>query len=147
MAKVKPAYSVFDDFNKIAQQVIEAHSGEFGSIESSKIRCFFVTNKDRSSSQQHMFKIRPIKYPIRLDYNYNWYVIIHESDWNSLSENHQLLLVAQILCAIPNDITDEPETVSPDFTDYGKMVRTFGVDYMESGNPPNILEEKVSWTN
>ena len=61
-----------------------------------------------------------------------------------MDTSHKLLLIAEILHGIPKD--EEGKVVSCDTKGYGTMFRTFKtIDYLDSPNVPNILEEDIVW--
>jgi hypothetical protein len=81
-----------------------------------------------------------------MDAPYSYYVTLFASDWDSMGENQKLLLVAEILNAIPKDSESEGQMIAPDTKGYSTMYRTFkGNDYLDDPSSPNILEKDIDW--
>ncbi len=55
------------------------------------------------------------------------------------------MFVAQTLNAIPTSSEDEGKIISRDFKDYKVLVKTFGVEYQDNPNVPDLLKEDVKW--
>ena len=83
--------------------------------------------------------------PIRLDCDYGWYVVMHQSDWEGMGDKQKYAVVAQVLCAIPTGDDNEGKVSPPDYKDYGIILRTLGVDFLENPEIPDILSEDVKW--
>ena len=145
MAQTKREYEHLDEFNTIATKIVDKYPEQFYGVELDEIRCVSVVNKERPERQEKLWELMPVKYPIRLDCKYGWYVVVYGSDWSALVDKHKKLLVASILCGIPTGDDSEGKTITFDYKDYATMLRTFGVDYLDSEDVPDILEEDVEW--
>jgi len=140
VSQQKPEYECLDEFNAIATKIIEKYPSVFADVNADEVRCYAITNKDKPDSKK-TWTLRAVTYPIRLDCPYGWYATIYLEDWEQMNEKQQQLLVASILCAVG----EEGKVVAPDLKDYNVMVRSFGVDYLDDTNVPDILNEDVDW--
>jgi acyl-CoA thioesterase len=150
MAQVEPEYEKCSEFNDIAQKIVDAHTEQFQGIDVSKINAVLITNKDRSEKQAQLWKLIAVSQPVRMDCPYAFYAVLYLSDWDGLLMKHKLLLVAQVLHAIPigeDGMMDEGGVTAFDMKDFSVMLRTFGTDYLIKENVPNILEEDFKWHN
>ena len=147
MAQTAPQYEPLDEFTTLAQQLLEKHQSKFEGIDLEVITARAITNKDRGEKPK-LFEIIAVKPPIRQDCKYAFYVIVWQSDWDMMDKKHKLLLIAQILHAIPLDENGEMEeggVKSFDMKDFAPMLRTFGPDYLVKDNVPDLLEDEVKW--
>ena len=145
MAQNKREYEHLDEFSDIAKKVIEKYPEQFYDIDLDEIRCVAITNKERPEKQDKLWEVMPVKYPVRLDCKYGWYIVVHASDWQAMTDKHKKLLVAGSLCAIPTGDNSEGKTVPFDYKDYSTMLRTFQVDYLDRDDVPDILAEDINW--
>lgn len=148
MPQTKPEYERLEDYNELAKKLVERYPDRFFGIDVNRIRAYEITNKDRPESSTKLFEIQAVKMPLLLDCPYSHYVVVHSSDWLSMTEAHQLLLVAQTLCAIPLDengemVTEKVNTF--DMKDFSPMLRTFGTDYLVKEDVPHLINEEVEW--
>ena len=146
MAKVRPEYEVYDEFNTMATQVVAKYSNLFAGVKVDQICCMNIVNKDRPDSKKKVWQLEAVKMPMALHCTYGWYVILYSSDWEAYSQTQKLLLVATILHGMPTDDSDDGKVISMDTKGYSTMFRTFkGIDYMDDPKAPNILDEDIKW--
>jgi hypothetical protein len=148
MAQVKPDYEVIENFNTMANQIVEKYPDMFYGIDVDKLRCVKITNKERPHAEgkpNTPWSVVSVKMPMRLDCPYAWYITIHHNDWDEMDTSHKLLLVADILQDIPKD-GEEGKVVPCDVKGHAAMFRTFkSIDYLTDADVPNILEEDIQW--
>ena len=146
MPIVKPEYEIEEEFTQLAHQIVDKYPEAFNSLDVDKIRCAKIVNKQRPDKSTHLWKLQAVGMPIRLDCPFAWYVTLHSSDWDSLGETHKLLLVSQVLFAIPTGDDSEGKVNSFDSKDFSIMQRTFStIDYLQDPSMPNIIEEDITW--
>ena len=148
MAQEKPNYEVNDEFNGMAVQIVEKYSEKFDQIEVGKICCVNLTNKPRKEVEgvvDRIWKLKAVKMPEAIHNPYGWYVILNSSDWDEMSGKHKLALVADVLHGIPNDVDSEGRTNPCDTKGYLSMFNTFGIEYLDDPNIPDLLKEEVEW--
>jgi len=145
MAQLKLEYDIVDEFADIASALSAKYPEVFGGVDTTKIRCVAIINKERKDNAK-MWEVKAVPMPIRMDCPYAWYVVIFLSDWAEMDEVHRQLFVADIMCSIPFD-GEEGKVVRPDLNDYSVMLRTFGVDYMDkpTADLKNLLECDIKW--
>lgn len=143
MPQIEPIYEEVPEFLQIADKVIELHPERFGNIDVSKIACVSIQNKERSDKKSQLWDVKPIKPPTTLFCSKEYIFIIYQQDWDALSAIHRQLLVADCLCSIP---PGGGGAITPmDYKDHAIMLRTFGVDYMDRSDVPDILSAKIDW--
>ncbi|MFA5599859.1 MAG: putative metallopeptidase [Phenylobacterium sp.] len=144
MSQLKPEYDTVDEFWTIAERLTVKYPEVFGGIDTSAIKCVAIVNKDRKPDKK-LWEIRAVTAPITMDCKYNYYIIIYLQDWAEMDDKRKAMLIANILQAIPNDVEKEGSVNPPDLKDYAIMVRTFGVDYLDRSDIPDILNDDVNW--
>jgi hypothetical protein len=144
MAQTKPEYAECTEFGNYASQLVSKFPEVFGALDVSKVKCVAITNKDRSE-KKNLWEVKAVPYPIRMDCPYAYYVVIFMKDWTEMDESHKAALVAETLHAIPSSEDEEGKTNPFDLKDYGNMIRTLGVDYMEKDGIPNLIKDDVKW--
>jgi len=142
MAQTKPEYERIAEFKTIIDKLIAKYPEILEGIDSNSIACFGINNKEPKEGKP-LFDLKTVSYPIRLDVEYDYYVIINTTDWNALSEKHKALLTMDILCSISRE--GEVRLVPFDLKDHAVMLRTVGVDYMTRDDVPDIINDKIDW--
>ena len=145
MPATKPEYEVVEEFSDIAKKVIEKYPEVFHGLDVGEIRCVSITNKDRKDNDDNFWQVMPVKMPVRSDCQFGWYIIVYATDWEGFDDRHKNILVASALCSIPKDETEIGKTLPPDYKDYAVMLRTFGPDYLQNDDTPDILEDDIKW--
>jgi hypothetical protein len=144
MPQIKPEYEIVNEFSSFASSLQSRYPEIFDGVDVSKLRCVSITNKERKDTKK-LWDVRPVQMPIKMDCPYNYYIVLYAKDWAELDEKHRLLLVADILQAIPTDGSDEGKILQPDLKDFAIMLRTFGVDYMDQEKVPHLINDQVTW--
>lgn len=140
MAKIKPIYEQLKDFNDLGEKLCKKHSDKLSNIDMDKVICIMVTNKTRPEKQTTLWSLRALKPPMSLLSPYKYVVSLFQGDWDSMGEKHRAMMVFDILCSIePGD--GDASVIAFDKKGHSTIMRTFGVDYMEDPNIPNLLEE------
>jgi len=148
MSQSKPEYEYLDEFTELAKQVVSKYQDEFYGIDPDKLRPVAITNKERPAKSQKLWDVKAVPMPIKMDCPYTHYIILWAQDWHIMTRKHKLLLISQILWAIPVDEYGEmnESKVKPfDLKDYYAMQATFGTDWLVKDDVPDILDKKVNW--
>ena len=146
MAQEKPNYEVNDEFNGMAVQLVEKYSEKFNNIEVDRVCCVNV-DKDRKDNGcvERIWKLKAVKMPEAIHNPYGWYVVLHEKDWEEMSEKHKLALVADVLHGLPNDLDSEGRINPCDTKGYYSIFNTLGMKFLEDPNIPHLLDDDVVW--
>ena len=146
MAQEKPNYEVNDEFNNMAVKIVEKYPEKFDNIEVDKVCCVNV-DKDRKDSGgvDRVWKLKAVKMPEAIHNPYGWYVVLHQSDWEELSEKHKLALVADVLHGLPNDLDSEGRVNPCDTKGYLAIFNTLSIDYLNDPSIPHLLDDDVTW--
>lgn len=140
MGVQKPEYEAVEEYAVLAQKLVDKYPQVFPGLDPSQIRCYSIINKERPSSKS-IWEIHAVKQPINLDCPYNWYVVVYQEDWEEMDEKLQAKLVAATLLSVG----EEGKVNSFDLKDHKVMVKTFGVDYLDNAEGPDLLNEDVNW--
>jgi len=142
----KPEFEIEEEFSQLAHQIVDKYPEAFHTIDVDKIRCAKIINKTRPEKTDSLWKLMAVKMPIRLDCPFAWYVTIFASDWDAMAETQKLLLISQVLFAIPGGEDSEGKVNTFDSKDFSVMQRTFKtIDYLEDPSMPNIIERDIEW--
>jgi len=143
MPQTKPNYEQLPEFLEIAKKLIDLYPSVFPDVEADKLAAVQITNKDRPEKKTQMWELKPITAPVTLFCPKTYFITVHSSDWQALSEPHRAALVAEVLLSISPD--GEGKTVPFDKKGHGLIFRTLGVDFMDTATIPNLLAGKVDW--
>lgn len=143
MAKVKPVYEELAEFNEIAEKLLQLYPSVFPEVDSKQIAAVQIVNKVRPEKKNQMWELRPVVPPITLFCSKLYFITVYSSDWEAFSDNHKSAVVADVLLSISPE--GEGKTVPFDKKDHSLILRTLGVDYMETTDIPNLLNGKVNW--
>lgn len=143
MVQVEPVYEELPEFLQLADKIIEKYPEQFGNIDVSKIACVSIQNKERSDKKTQIWDLKSIRPPISLFSSKVYIFVFYQKDWDEMSDKYRKLIVADCLCSIP---AEGAGAVTPmDYKDHSMMLRTFGVDYMEREDAPDLLDQEVTW--
>jgi hypothetical protein len=147
MAQEKPNYEVNDEFNSMAVKIVEKYSEKFNNIEVDKVCCVNVDKerKEKEGTADRIWKLKAVKMPEAIHNQYGWYVILHDKDWAEMSQKHKLALVSDVLHGLPNDLDNEGKVNPCDTKGYLSMFQTFGINYLDDPDIPDLLEDDVEW--
>jgi hypothetical protein len=141
--KTEAVYEEIPEFLEIADKIIEKHPTQFGNIDLSTVACVVITNKERPEKKTQLWEIKSIKPPISLFSQKQYVFVFFKADWEEMNEERRAMITADALCSIPPE--GNGDVVTMDYKDHSLMLRTFGVDYMESDKIPNLLEDDIEW--
>ena len=145
MAQAKKEFEALDEFEDFAKQIVTKYPDVFYDVDVDEVRCVAITNKQRPQTKETLWEVMAVKQPVRMDCKYGWYIVVHLADWDALEEKQKKLLVADALCSIPTGDEKEGKLNYPDYKDFRIMLQTFGVNYIEKDDVPDILDEEVEW--
>ena len=147
MAQEKPSYEVNDEFNNMAVKLVEKYSDKFNNIEVDKVCCVNVdkSRKEKEGAVEPIWKLKAVKMPEAIHNPYGWYVVLHEADWEAMSEKHKYALVADVLHGLPNDLDNEGKINPCDTKGYLSIFQTLGIQYLDDPNIPHLLNDEVTW--
>jgi hypothetical protein len=143
MSNTPNQYEELNDFNQIAERLLDRYPEIFSDRKIDKIAAVSLLNKDRSEKKKQIWEIKPVVPPITLFCHKEYVVTFYASDWISMSDEHKALAVADVLLSISSE--GQGKTVPFDLKDHSVMLRTFGVDYLSRPDIPNILDRNIEW--
>lgn len=140
MAQLKPEWEIIKEAEQLVERLCELYPEKLGHIDPGTIGCAAIVNKDRPDSADWDHKLKGIKEPESL-YSSKQYVIwFHKNTWDAYDKKQRAMMIMRALLRVP----EEPDgsVVSEDLKDIKCLVRTFGVDYMNNPNIPDISDLK-----
>lgn len=143
MAKIKPEYEELAEFNEIAEKLISLYPNVFPDVDAKQIAAVQVINKSRPEKKSQVWDLKPIVPPVTLFCSKLYFITVYSSDWEAFSEKHKAAVVADVLLTISPE--GEGKTVPFDKKDHSIILRTLGIDYMDNGDIPDLLQGKVDW--
>jgi len=141
--QVKPIFEENKELLENMNKLYNKYPDKFLGIKIEEIMAVSIVNKERSDKKSILWQINSVSYPAKLHNPYGWYVIVHKSDWDALTERTKVFLAMQIL----HGISPEEGKVNPfNYKDFGPMVRTFGADYLAKADLlPDLLQDSIDW--
>lgn len=138
----KPEYVTLEEWTKIASQLVEAYPAEWGDIDVSKIAAYAILNKDRPEGKAKAYEMTGETEPESFTNTKQYFVKLFKSDWDAQPDEKK---VAYVVSALDRIDTENPGKVLPpfDYRDQNIMVHTYGPNWQNNPDIPNILREKV----
>ncbi len=140
----KQEFEEVKEFHQIASKLVKKYPDVFFGLDIDKVKCVAITNKERCKKNK-LWRVKPVPMPIRMDCPFSYYVVIFMSDWVELQNKHKYLLVSDSILSIPIEDDKEGTLNAFDMQDFGVMIRTFGPDYLDRDNVPDIIDDDVKW--
>ncbi len=143
MAQIPPEWESVPEFVEMSSRIVEKYPERFGEIEVSQIVAYKCTNKDKPEKKAKSYEMTGSTEPESFTNEKTYFVKFFSSDWESKTTEQKLLMVCSALSRID---TTNPGKIGPlDYRDQNVMVRTFGTDWVERGDVPNLLNESISF--
>lgn len=141
MPKEKPTWEEITEFSEMAKKVADKYTELFSKVEVDKIICY-GSDKEPNELKAKKYDMAGIGEPEVFTNTKQYFVKLPKVVWDEKSENQKLALVFECLDRVD---TDNPGKVKPlDFRARSVMVRSFGADYDEREDLPNLLNEDVN---
>lgn len=141
MAREKAIYTIIEEFGDLVKKIIEINAEDYGHIDPLVLRMVAIQNKEPS----YWYKIRTVKNPIAMFCSDVRYVaVVFESVWQTYTPNQKAMTIINILESLEPD-EDEPKVRSYNLNDHERIVKTFGVGYMENADIQDLLKKAVDW--
>ena len=141
--QVKPEYESVEEFTNIASALVSRFPEIYSGVDVDKIRCVAITNKSRGKKKK-LWEVKAVDMPVRMDCPYAWYVTVYMEDWAEMDVVHRQHIVAESLCAIPED-GEEGKVVQQDMKGYSVIMRTFGIEHHQHEVLPDLLQDDINW--
>ena len=143
MSQDKPIWEELDEFQVLAERIIEKYPDEFMRVNADGIVAFKCINKDRPDGKAKDYEMTGITPPESFKCSKMYFVKVFESDWEAKSPQQKQGLVLSALFRID---PEAPGKVGPlDLRDQSVMVRTFGADWQMNDHLPDILKQKIDF--
>lgn len=140
MPQVEPEWAIVQEAEDIARRLIDKYPEKLGHIGVDEIGVAAIVNKPRPDTADWFAKTKGIKHPEALYCPKKYIIFFHMDTWDQFDPVTKQYMILAELMRIP----DPPDgsVLKKDIQDVKALVKTFGVDYLENANKPNLLEEK-----
>lgn len=143
MTQLKPEWVPLDEFSIFAAKLIEKYPERWGEIEADKLVAYACTNKDRPEGKVKPYDMSGCAEPESFTNSKEYFVKVFQTDWESRTREQKIAIVVSVLSRI--DVTN-PGKVGPlDHRDQNVMIRTFGIDWYDRGDLPDILKDDIEF--
>jgi len=141
MAQIKPEWEEIDEFAKIIGQLVEKYPERFAEIEPDSIVAYSCINKTRPERNKQPYKISGASPPESFTNTKTYFVKIYHDVWERTPQQK----IALAFSALSRIDTENPGKVRPlDYADQENMVATFGANWHERDDLPNLLTDNVT---
>lgn len=141
--QTKPQWEEIPEFNQLAEKLVEKYPERWSDVDVDRVVAYVCTNKERPQSKQKLYEMAGETEPESLTNSKTYFIKLFQEDWEGRSRNGKLKIVASALGRID---PENPGKVLPyDRKDQNFMVKTFGLDWEQNDDGPDILEESVEF--
>lgn len=140
MVQILPQWIVCEEFNLMAKQIVAKYPERFSDIDLDQVIAYLCVNKDRPERSRKPYDIGGILPPESFTNSKNIFVKIFQDVWERTHEQ-KLALVFSALNRI--DPESQGKVKPLDYQDQEEMVATFGANWHERGDLPDILKQDV----
>lgn len=142
MANKAPEWERLEEFEKLAQQLIEKYP-RFAGIDVTKIICYAVTNKEKPKKKVKPYDMSAEGAPECFTNTKQYFVKVYKSDWDAMYPELKQWVAASALDRID---PEQPGKLGPlDYRDQSVMVKTVGADWHNRTDLPNLLTKTVEF--
>jgi hypothetical protein len=139
MVQILPDYVVCEEFSQMAKQIVAKYPERFSELDLDQLIAYLIVNKDRPERSRKPYTIKGESPPQSFTNSKTYFVEIFQNVWDRTQEQ-KLALVFSAL----NRIDLEAGKIKPlDYQDQEEMVSTFGANWHERGDLPDILKQDV----
>lgn len=143
MAQIKPMWQELPEFVTMATKLIDRFPERFNGIDPSWFVAYACTNKDKPEKKVKPYDMTSVGEPESFTNSRKYFVKVYLSDWEGRSDTNKLAIVAAALDRVDKDIPDSGKINPFDYQDQGVMVRTFGTDWYDRDDLPDLLTAKI----
>lgn len=141
--KIKPEWEVCKESEKIVERLCELYPEKVGHVSPDTIGACAITNKDQPENQDWIAKLIGIKEPVTLYCTKRYIIVFFKNKWDTLNKAQKSVLIMGKLLRIPED--PDGSLLGEDLKDVKCLVKTFGVDYLESPTLPDMTDDRVTF--
>jgi hypothetical protein len=140
MPQVESEWEINQEAEKLIEKLVETYPEKLGHIGHEEIGCAQIVNKDRPDSWDYDSKLVGVKAPGSLYCPKKYIIWWHKNTWDSYTPAQRAAMLMAKLLRIPDPM--DGSVLKEDLKDVKCMVRSFGVDYMQNPNLPDLSEMK-----
>lgn len=147
MAQQEKIYEEVTDAKEMIEKLCKTYPEELWAVRPQLVTVLGVSNKERSENNRKLAVCRPIKGVDKAlmqinNINTRYVIELYFSDWNQWSVRQKLAVLFHELLHIDSEVG---KTVRHDVEDFRLMVDKLGVNWFDSDDLPNLLDEKVDF--
>jgi hypothetical protein len=140
MATLVPEWEINEEAEQLVAKLVEMYPEKFGHISADAIGCAQITNKDKSESADWDSKINGITEPVGLYTPKRYIIWWHKDTWDKFAPAQKSVEIVSNLLRIPDPM--DGSLLKQDLKDHKCLVRSWGVDYKNNVNLPDLAEVK-----
>lgn len=141
--KIKPEWEVNKEAEGIVERLCELYPEKVGHVSPDFIGCAQIVNKDQPENQEWNAKLVGVREPVTLYCPKRYIIEFYRNKWEMLNKAQKAVLIMSKLLRIPED--PDGSMLAEDLKDVKCLVKTFGVDYLESPTLPDMSAERVTF--
>ena len=144
MPQVKPQWTVIDEYSEMVKKLVTKYPEKFSHIDPSWIVAY-ESNKDKPEKKSKPYDMNGEPEPMNFTNSKRYFIMFHQGEWDSRSDEAKLALIFSALLRIPEDEASSGKVGPLDYRDQNLMVRTFGPDWQMRGVLPHLLNDNVDF--
>ena len=142
MAQIKPQWEEIPEFIQMSEKLVSKYPDRFGHVDVNDIVAYGCINKERPESKSKLYEMSGEPEPENFTNSKKYFVKFFQVDWDNRVDAQKLLLVTSALSRID---PDTGKVGALDYRDQCVMVKTFGTDWQDRGDIPNVLTDSVNF--
>lgn len=140
MPDVKPEWEINKEAQDFVEKLCETYPEHLGHVEPSAIGCAAITNKPRPKTADWDAKIIGVGEPASLFCSKQYIIYWHRETWEAYDRPRRIMMLLRMLLRTSEEF--DGKLLKEDLKDLKRLVKRFGVDYMNEPNLPDLLEAK-----
>ena len=140
MAQIQPQWIEVEEFNTLATKLLEKYPERFAEIDVDTIIAYACVNKDRPDGRHEPYRMSGATPPESFTNSKSYFVKMFQNIWDRTESQKAALVFSALSRVDPNT----PGKIKPlDYSDQEEMVTTFGANWHERGDLPDLLKDDV----
>lgn len=140
MAQIQPQWVEVEEFSILATKLVEKYPERFAEINVDHIIAYACVNKDRPDGRREPYRMSGAVPPESFTNSKSYFVKMFQDVWERTG-TQKLALVFSALSRI--DPTTPGKVKPLDYADQEEMVASFGANWHERGDLPDLLKDDV----
>lgn len=143
MAQIKSEWEIVGEAEKMVKDLCNLYPDKLGHIDSNRIGCAAIANKEQPATQEYDAKLVGVGEPTSLFCSKQYIISFYKQTWDAYSQAQKSMMVMKQLLRIPEEV--DGAVLKEDLKDVRCLVKAFGMDYMDSPTLPDLTAGKYSF--